>query len=198
MDAVLIERDLDLLIDREISSRLGEHALVTLSPAAKERLRRLVERTHAHPAVARLVSSDAVEHELPFTWFLNVDGEVSVLHGAMDLVARVDDALEILDFKTHRLQSGQEEETAAGYTLQRDLYAAALHEIVGAPSGFSLFFPETSRDVRTALDAESVTQGRERIAAALREVLRVVLGEAPQDDVDADEADECETSEVGT
>lgn len=182
LDAELVARDLDGILERELASRLGADATAMLAPAARERLRRLVECTHAHPAVARLVAGDAVERELPFTWFLELDGEVTVMHGAMDLVARVGGVLEILDFKTHRLAPGEEERTAADYALQGDLYAAALHDVLGTPAAFSLFFPETSHEVRTPLADGAVTGARDRVCAVLREVTRAVVGSAPAAD----------------
>ena len=174
-DAELVRRDLDHILDRELASRLGADGAAALPRAARERLRRLVERTMSHSAVARLFAGTLVERELPFTWFLDVDGHVSVLHGAMDLVAHVDEALEILDFKTHQLRPGEEEQTAAGYHLQRDLYAAALHEVAGTPSAFSLFFPETGKEVRAALGADAVAAGRARVCAALRAVTQAIV-----------------------
>jgi ATP-dependent exoDNAse (exonuclease V) beta subunit len=170
LDADVVARDVDAILDRELASRLGEESAASLPVEARERLRRLVERTHAHPAVARLVKGDAVERELSFTWFLDVDGHVSVLHGAMDLVARVDGALEILDFKTHRLKPGEEAAAGADYDLQRDLYAAALDALAGAPAAFSLLFPETSHEVRTTLQQGAVVESCERVRAALRAV----------------------------
>ena len=174
-DAELVRRDLDALLDRELASRLGADGAAALPRSARARLRRLVERTVEHDAVARLLGGAAVERELPFTWFVDVDGQPSVLHGAMDLVAHVDDALEILDFKTHQLQPGEEEQTAAGYHLQRDLYAAALHEVAGTPSAFSLFFPETGKEVRATLGADAVAEGRARVCAALRAVTQAIV-----------------------
>jgi len=171
MEREAIGRDLDRILEREIGSRLGADAMESLPPDAIARLRRLIERTHEHPSVARLFGGDAVERELPFTWFVEVDGEPSVLHGAMDLVARVGATLEILDFKTHRLAPGEEPAAAAAYDLQRDVYAAALAEIVGVPAAFSFFFPETSAEVRHALDEAAVAAGRARLCAVVREVM---------------------------
>jgi ATP-dependent exoDNAse (exonuclease V) beta subunit len=176
LDAELVARDVDAILDRELTTRLGEERAAALSAEARERLRRLIERTQAHPAVERLFGGDAVERELRFTWFLEVDGDPSVLHGAMDLVARVEGALEILDFKTHRLRPGEEGATAAGYDLQRDLYAAALDALAGAPAAFSLLFPETSHEVRTPLEAAAVADARERVRAALRAVHGALVG----------------------
>lgn len=173
----VVGRDLDALLEREVASRLGADAAASLAPEAMARLRGLIERTRTHASVARLVGGEAVERELPFTWFLEVDGEASVLHGAMDLVARVGGVLEVLDFKTHRVATREEAVArAAEYALQRDLYAAALHEVAGAPGAFSFFFPEASEEVRETLGAAEVAAGRERVAAALRAVAVVVTG----------------------
>jgi hypothetical protein len=90
----------------------------------------------------------------------------------------VDGAFEILDFKTHRLRPGEEDAVAAGYALQRDLYAAVLHDLAGTPAAFSLFFPETGREVREALDADAVAAGRARVSAALRAITGAVAGAA--------------------
>jgi ATP-dependent exoDNAse (exonuclease V) beta subunit len=182
LDEELVHRDLDAILERELSSRLGADAATRLSPTARERLRRLIERTHSHEAVARLFAGTHVERELPFTWFLGVDGEVSVMHGAMDLVARVDGALEVLDFKTHRLQPGEEVAAAAPYALQRDLYAAVLHETVGTPAAFSLFFPETGGEVRTVLGAGAASDACERVRGVVRAVTQTTLGEAAADE----------------
>jgi len=133
----------------------------------------MIERTREHPAVARLLAGDAVEHELPFTWFVEVDGEAGVLHGSMDLVSRVDGALEILDFKTHGIAAGQETAAAAAYDVQRDLYAAALAGIAAAPAAFSFFFPATRGEVRVPLDAAAVAAARERVVALLRDACRL-------------------------
>jgi hypothetical protein len=58
--------------------------------------------------------------------------------------------------------------------LQRDLYAAALHEVLGTPAAFRFFFPETSDEVREALGEDEVAAGRERVCGALREVAEAV------------------------
>jgi hypothetical protein len=181
-DADLVARDLDAILDRELTSRVGADAAAALVPEVRARLRRLIADAHAHPAVARLAAGEGVERELPFTWCLDVDGDVAVVHGAMDLVARVDGAFEILDFKTHRLAPGEESRAAADYDLQRDLYAAALHELAGTPSVFSLFFPETGGEVRTALEATAVAAARERVCAALRAVAAGVIGRTSRAD----------------
>ena len=171
LDAAALDRDLDRVLERELSRRLGEEGAAALSEGATARLRALVDATRQHAAVARLTDGEAVEHELPFTWFARPaagDGAVSVFQGAMDLVARVGGALEVLDFKTHRIAAGREEETAAAYAIQRDLYALALAELCETPAAFSFFFPETGGEVRTALGAEGVEAARARLAAPLR------------------------------
>jgi hypothetical protein len=108
-----------------------------------------------------------VERELPFTWLLTAGGETCVVHGAIDLVARVDGALEVLDFKSHANPGGREAEIAEGYALQRDVYAAALAAIVEGPQAFSFFFPATGTDVRRELDDVDVARSREVVADLL-------------------------------
>jgi RecB family exonuclease len=72
----------------------------------------------------------------------------------MDLVGRVGDDLEILDYKSHKLAPGDEPAAAAKYALQRDLYAEALGAILGkTPARFTFYFPETDRPVVSELDA---------------------------------------------
>jgi ATP-dependent exoDNAse (exonuclease V) beta subunit len=173
MDAAALDHDLDRVLERELSLRLGAEGASALSEGARARLRRLVDDTRRHVAVARLTDGEAVERELPFTWFVRSadgDGAPGVFQGAMDLVARVDGALEVLDFKTHRIAAGQEDETAAAYEIQRDLYSLALAELHKAPAAFSFFFPETGGEVRTALTAGELAAARERLAAQLRAV----------------------------
>src|SRR5699024_7011613 len=88
----------------------------------------------------------------------------AVIHGAMDLVGRIGDELEILDYKSHRLTPGQEAETVAKYALQRDLYAEALRAILGsAPSRFTFYFPETDTPMVAPLDASDSAERLARI-----------------------------------
>lgn len=167
-EAAALAQDLDRILDREVTRRLGEEAAAALDPADRDRLRRLVDGARTHAAVARLTEADA-EHELEYTWFArDAEGNVlGVFQGAMDLVARVDGALEALDFKTHRLRPGDEAAAAAHYDLQRDLYALALSDVVDRPAAFSFFFPETGGEVRDALDADALELARAAIVARL-------------------------------
>jgi ATP-dependent exoDNAse (exonuclease V) beta subunit len=169
LDAEALERDLDAVLEREVTRRLGDEAAAGLPSAALARLRRLVEETRAHAAVARLLDGEAVEHELAFTWFPGPsgDGGATVLHGSMDLVARVGGTLEVLDFKTHRIRPGMEAATAATYDVQRDLYAVALAEVLEAPAAFSFFFPETGGEVRVPFAPDAVAAARAAIVARL-------------------------------
>ncbi len=160
-------RDLEALLERE--------GMGGLPPAEVARIARLVEATRAHPDVRRLLDAEAVERELAFTWFAVVDGTPHVLHGAMDLVARVADAaraggsaVEVLDYKTNRVAAGGEAGVAAGYATQRALYAAALAAIHAEPAAFSFFFPASGGGSRHEFDTAAVAAARAAVEARLR------------------------------
>ncbi|HEY0780600.1 MAG TPA: PD-(D/E)XK nuclease family protein, partial [Gemmatirosa sp.] len=160
-------RDLDALLERE--------GMTWVPRAEVERVRRLVDATRMHPEVRRLLDGDAVERELPFTWFAVVDGTPHVLHGAMDVVARVADAaragggaIEVLDYKTNHVATGGEASVAARYATQRALYAAALAAVHAEPTAFSFFFPASGGATRHELDAAAVAAARLAIEARLR------------------------------
>ncbi|MBA2669396.1 MAG: PD-(D/E)XK nuclease family protein [Gemmatimonadetes bacterium] len=79
-----------------------------------------------------------------------MDGASVYLQGSMDLAAQVGDAREILDVKTHAIQPGEEWRTAAGYRLQRHIYATALAELTGhTPASMGFFFAATREHVCT-------------------------------------------------
>ena len=165
LEEQIAEADLDRFHERELSERLGEPITSPRVREAKRKLRELALSARANPAVAALYDAPGSERELPFTWFRTPEGgEAAVIHGAMDLVGRIGDELEILDYKSHRLTPGQEAETIAKYELQRDLYAEALRAILGtAPSRFTFYFPETDTPMVAPLDASDSAERLARI-----------------------------------
>ena len=60
-------------------------------------------------------------------------GEEILLNGAIDLLLFEEDGLTIVDFKTDRLQAGEEAEKAKEHRLQLELYATAAREVFGLP-----------------------------------------------------------------
>ena len=60
-------------------------------------------------------------------------GEEILLNGAIDLLLFEEEGLTIVDFKTDRLQAGEEAEKAKEHRLQLELYATAAREVFGLP-----------------------------------------------------------------
>ena len=60
-------------------------------------------------------------------------GEEILLNGAIDLLLFEEDGLTIIDFKTDRLQAGEEAEKAVEHRLQLELYATAAQQVFDLP-----------------------------------------------------------------
>jgi ATP-dependent helicase/nuclease subunit A len=163
LHAALEERldgdELDAFLEHELIDRTGESAGSSRLRAAKARLFELVEQSTSNPAVARLLEAPEMEPELSFTWILRSEGGGhAVMRGAMDLVARVSGYLEIMDFKSHEIAAGQEEQTARDYDVQVQVYAAALAMLTGTdPVRFSFFFPSTGGEAARSLGQRAVS-----------------------------------------
>jgi ATP-dependent helicase/nuclease subunit A len=159
--------DLDAILDREIEAEIG----TDVPSEWRQALRTLIENARAHDFVARMHGATHSERELAFTWFADVDGEPAHLEGVIDLAALVGGVPEVLDYKSHDLAPGEESGAAEGYTLQAELYAAALGELLGAaPAAFRFLFPRTGGEVRMDLPAERRAAFREQLAVLLRNV----------------------------
>jgi hypothetical protein len=100
----------------------AEHGVV-LDAAAAEDLRELVAAFAASPLCARLAAAHAVRREAPFAFPL---GAVLV-NGVVDAIAQEDDRTLVVDYKTDRLEPGENpaERTARDYGVQRLVYALA-------------------------------------------------------------------------
>ena len=169
LHAALEERldgdELDAFLEHELVDRTGESAGSPRVRAARARLFELVELSTNSPIVSRLLEAPEMEPELSFTWILRSDGgSHAVMRGAMDLVARVDGRLEIMDFKSHEIGEGQEERTARDYDVQMQVYAAALAMLTGNdPARFSFFFPSTGGEAARSLDSRAVSSAVIRV-----------------------------------
>ena len=91
------------------------------------------------------------------------------MHGAIDLVARVDGMVEALDFKTHRVRAG-EEAARVLYAGQCDLYATALGELLGGAGGVHVLLPGDGWGRVTASGREAVEAARGRLVERVRAV----------------------------
>jgi hypothetical protein len=158
------DSELAALLDAEIRAEVGEGGAAALSDGLRSYLRTLLEETRAHPTLARLYDGGRTEPELPFTWLLDREDTPVALRGAMDLVGFVEGTPEIIDFKTHAIQPGQEQEVGRRYAIQRQAYVAALAELLGtAPGAMRFFFPATLSAASSEPDAASISEARERI-----------------------------------
>lgn len=156
---------LDAFIEHELVDRTGESAGSPRLRAARAKLVELVEQSMANPAVARFFDAPEYEGELAFTWVLrSLVGDHTLVRGAIDLVARIDGKLEIMDFKSHEIAAGQEEATARDYDVQMQVYTAALAALAGSdPARFSFFFPSTGGEAPRALGSKAVAAAVARV-----------------------------------
>jgi hypothetical protein len=158
------DSELAALLDEEIRAEIGEGGAAALSAGMRGYLRTLLEETRAHPMLTRLYDGGRAEPELPFTWLLDRDDAPVALRGAMDLVGFAEGTPEIIDFKTHAIQPGQEREVGRRYAIQRHAYVAALAELLGtAPGAMHFFFPATLGAASSTPNDASISEARERI-----------------------------------
>ncbi len=162
------DADLDEYLERELCAQLGDNALSPRICEAVPRLRRMIDATRAHASVKRMCIADRSERELAFTWFARSNGGVTLIRGALDLVAQCDGGLEILDYKSHGMAEGREQEIGDSYRVQRDVYSAALTALTGsALSRFSFFFPSTSGEAVYMSGEQETADSLVRVQALL-------------------------------
>ncbi|MFN8113056.1 MAG: UvrD-helicase domain-containing protein [Solirubrobacterales bacterium] len=114
--------------------------------------------------LAGLVADDAsFRPEVPFRIGL---GEETVIRGTIDLlVERPGKPPLFVDYKTDRVDPGDEPELSGAYEIQRLLYASAIAEATGAERVESAycFLQSAGRPVTGSHDAAEIAAGRERI-----------------------------------
>ena len=160
--------DLDEYLERELCAQLGDDAASPRLSAAVLRLRQMVDATRAHPSVARMCDAARSERELAFTWFARSADRVTLMRGAMDLVAELDGHLEVLDYKSHGSAQGREREIGDAYLVQRDVYSTVISALTGEPPArFSFFFPNSGGEATYMPDAVEVEHSLARLHALL-------------------------------
>lgn len=95
----------------------------------------------ASPLARRMETAQRVLREQQFSVLLDADtllqngpdGEQILLNGAMDLLLFEPQGLTIVDFKTDRVQPGQEAAQAREHALQLSLYRQAAEAMFGLP-----------------------------------------------------------------
>lgn len=162
------DANLDAYLELELCAQLGDEVVSPRISNALPQLRRMIDATRAHPSVKRMCIADRSERELAFTWFARSDGGVTLIRGAIDLVAQLDGGLEVLDYKSHGMAAGREREIGDSYLVQRDVYTAALAALTGAaPSRFAFFFPSTSGEAVYTSDEKETADSLVRLHALL-------------------------------
>ena len=138
------EADLDLLLEEAIA-HWDEEAPEVASPLGRRYrafLRERIDAARGAPAWQALASHASARRELAFLW-VRADG--TAINGALDLVARPDDAVRILDLKN---STAAPDALAVRYGVQAAVYTAAARAITGAPAcDFDLLVLPAGTDV---------------------------------------------------
>jgi ATP-dependent helicase/nuclease subunit A len=106
----------------------------------------------------------------------------TVLRGSIDLLVERDGAPPlIVDYKTDRLDGADPAERVARYGIQRDIYALAASEALGAETVevAYVFLEQPERPVLARLGAEQIEAGRARLVERIEEIY-ACSGEATQ------------------
>jgi RecB family exonuclease len=110
---------------REVAARLESHA-VEARTADVEALRELVIGWIRSELFARAAGARAVRTEVPFGYVLDLGfGREVLVEGVLDLHAREDRGVLVVDHKTDRLGDRDPAEAAGAYATQRLVYALA-------------------------------------------------------------------------
>ncbi len=120
-----------------------------------------------------------VRAELPL--LLGVAG--TVLRGSIDLlVEREGEPPLVVDYKTDRLGDGTPAEHAAGYEVQRAIYALATAESLGASTVevAYVFLERPAEPALSRLDAAAMTAARERLEASINHISQGDFPVAPE------------------
>jgi len=130
-DEQAVLRQADRLLEQGYLSR-EERQQVWPGPIVAFARSELGQRTQRAPKVLReyafsvlLDAADLLEN--------GPAGEEILLNGAIDLLLFEEDGLTIIDFKTDRLQAGEEAEKAVEHRLQLELYATAAQQVFDLP-----------------------------------------------------------------
>ncbi|MEO7711285.1 MAG: UvrD-helicase domain-containing protein [Gemmatimonadaceae bacterium] len=160
--------DLDEYLERELCAQIGDDAASPRVTTAVLMLRQMIDATRAHPSVARMCDAALSERELAFTWFARSADRVTMMRGAMDLVAQIDGHLEVLDYKSHGRAEGREREIGDAYLVQRDVYSTVISALTGeAPTRFSFFFPTSGGEAAYTPDPAEMERSFARLHALL-------------------------------
>ncbi len=146
--------DIDVLLEDAIG-RWDPDAPTPEVPAGRryrEELSEEIARVERHPAYRALADLPSARRELGF---IHLAGAGAIVEGKIDLAARAEEGVVLLDVKTHQGEGDALAAAAARYALQRDAYVAAVEAIGGEPvARFAFQFSRAGAQL-----SDSVTPG---------------------------------------
>ena len=172
------DAELDDLLDDAIRKRDENAPAVgtSRSEQCRDHLRAEIERVAGHSDYRAIADLPGARKELSFLYIAHED---EYYEGSIDLIAKDDDGLTLLDVKTPQCDWDAAAAKAARYAPQQYVYIAAAEEIGGMKVGrFAFQFSRASRQVCEEIDVEK----RKRAARFVEETARRI------------ESGECETA----
>ena len=119
----------------QLLTRLVERQLLTAEEAKAVNINAVVQFYDTDIA-KRLMQSEKVFRELPFTYAHDDDSDYQIMQGIADCLFKEDDGWVLLDYKTDRVQGrfnsvvAADEEMQNQYGIQLNLYKRAIEAIV--------------------------------------------------------------------
>jgi ATP-dependent helicase/nuclease subunit A len=141
-----LARLLDPLLDASLPPRLAPRR-----DAIRGDLEGMLRGFLASDVFAVLARSRILGREVPCLVPAQVGGARVPIDGAIDLILDRADGIVVLDYKTDRLDSGQERARAEAYREQGAAYVKAASAALGRPVAFEVLFLRTAESVRVAV-----------------------------------------------
>jgi ATP-dependent helicase/nuclease subunit A len=162
--------DVDVLLEDAIG-RWDPDAPTPDVPAGRryrEELSEEIRRVDGHPAYRALADLPSARRELGF---IHLTGRAAIVEGKIDLAARAEDGVVLLDVKTYQGEGDALAAAAARYALQRDAYVAAVEAIGGEPvTRFAFQFSRAGMQLSDAITPGMRGAASERFATLFRSI----------------------------
>lgn len=131
----------------------------------REHLREEVALVADHPDYRAITALPTARREVGF---VSIDESGRAVQGKIDLAARDEDGLVLLDVKTNQDGGDGIEAKAEMYAIQRSAYVAAAESITGSPvARFAFQFSRAGRQVLRVVDDALRAEGRRQLAGIL-------------------------------
>ena len=165
--------EVDATVQGLIESALDDSGVGRNDEASRARVRAMIERILGSNLIRRARRSGELVQEVEFGYGLNDGG---MIQGQMDLVFVENGEINVADFKSDRVNAGEEEaHTHSNYAGQAAVYAYAAQQVTGRPVREVIFlYGETGTQVSLA-GSELLERGREIALRGDSQDLGVVL-----------------------